>query len=308
MTDAGGCVVAVVAEAAADQATGCALADRVLSELIDWLDDTNLEHVRKYRGLQEDALFLRWTDAMKEATRRRIPVHGHLHGALRAPDEVMAERALRLLAVATPDARAVVLLRDADKEEGRRAGFEQARSSHNWPFEVVVGVANTKRECWVLAGYEPRNEPERALLDAERKALGFDPRIGADGLTASADGAKRDAKRVLGALTQGDAQREHGCLSETSLETLRARGQRTGLAAFLADVEERLGPLLDPRVRRLCSHGGCDAGGGSAYLSSAELLPSTRRAMISSWICWVPSKMSRILESRAHFSTSSVSA
>ena len=43
------------------------------------------------------------------------------------------------------------------------------------------------------------------------------------------------------------------------------------------------------------------------YLSSAELLPSSWRATISSWICWVPSKMSRILASRAHFSSSSFS-
>ena len=34
------------------------------------------------------------------------------------------------------------------------------------------------------------------------------------------------------------------------------------------------------------------------YLSSALVSPSTRRATISCWICWVPSKMSRILESR----------
>ena len=43
------------------------------------------------------------------------------------------------------------------------------------------------------------------------------------------------------------------------------------------------------------------------YLSSAELLPSSWRATISSWICWVPSKMSRIFASRAHFSSSSFS-
>ena len=43
------------------------------------------------------------------------------------------------------------------------------------------------------------------------------------------------------------------------------------------------------------------------YLSSAELLPSSWRATISSWICCVPSKMSRILASRAHFSSSSFS-
>ncbi len=44
------------------------------------------------------------------------------------------------------------------------------------------------------------------------------------------------------------------------------------------------------------------------YLSSAEVLPSSWRATISSWICWVPSNRSRILASRAHFSSSSPSA
>ena len=44
------------------------------------------------------------------------------------------------------------------------------------------------------------------------------------------------------------------------------------------------------------------------YFSSLEPLPSTCRATISCWICWVPSKMSMILESRANFSSSSVSA
>ena len=43
------------------------------------------------------------------------------------------------------------------------------------------------------------------------------------------------------------------------------------------------------------------------YFSSLELLPSKRRATINNWICWVPSKMSRIFESRAHFSNSSSS-
>jgi hypothetical protein len=43
----------------------------------------------------------------------------------------------------------------------------------------------------------------------------------------------------------------------------------------------------------------------SGHLSSVLERPRTRRATISCWICWVPSKMSRILESRAHFSSSS---
>ncbi len=45
----------------------------------------------------------------------------------------------------------------------------------------------------------------------------------------------------------------------------------------------------------------------SCTCSSVLDSPSTRRATISCWICWVPSKMSRILESRAHFSSSSAS-
>lgn len=40
------------------------------------------------------------------------------------------------------------------------------------------------------------------------------------------------------------------------------------------------------------------------YLSSADDKPSRRRATTNCWICWVPSKMSRIFESRAHFSSS----
>jgi hypothetical protein len=45
----------------------------------------------------------------------------------------------------------------------------------------------------------------------------------------------------------------------------------------------------------------------SRYFRSAEVFPRSWRAMIRSWICWVPSKMSRILASRAHFSSSSPS-
>ena len=39
------------------------------------------------------------------------------------------------------------------------------------------------------------------------------------------------------------------------------------------------------------------------HFSSADDFPSRRRATISCWICWVPSKMSRIFESRPHFSS-----
>ena len=46
---------------------------------------------------------------------------------------------------------------------------------------------------------------------------------------------------------------------------------------------------------------GMASGGG--LFQFGGLRPSRRRATTSSWICWVPSKMSRILESLAHFSS-----
>src|SRR5262249_8862999 len=79
----------------------------------------------------------------------------------------------------------------------------------------------------------------------------------------------------------------------------------------------RARPLLElgggTKFRRTCTHGeklakfspwahvGCTS---LRYLSSADVRPRSRRATTSCWICWVPSKMSRILESRPHFSSS----
>jgi integrase len=64
----------------------------------------------------------------------------------------------------------------------------------------------------------------------------------------------------------------------------------------------------DPKAARLQSPEKGKRPGGFPlchnYLSSALVLPRTRRATMSCWICWVPSKMSRILASRLHFSSS----
>ena len=101
----------------------------------------------------------------------------------------------------------------------------------------------------------------------------------------------------------------------------RLRG-RTPAAAFArrthagtaAQQRDRYGALADRGVDTVFL-GLADLAGPEDVLalrplltcSSALVRPRTRRATISCWICWVPSKMSRILESRAHFSSSSVS-
>jgi hypothetical protein len=61
----------------------------------------------------------------------------------------------------------------------------------------------------------------------------------------------------------------------------------------------------NPAIKSDVDHDGRVRSAG--HLSSAEVFPSSRRAMINCWICWVPSKMSIIFASRDHFSSSSFS-
>jgi hypothetical protein len=246
MADEARVAIVVVCEAQADQHTAATLADRVLCGAFEWIDATTIEHVRCYRGVDDRDCFLEWTTMVKIANKHHIFAHGFVRGEKREPEAAMAERALLLVKKVLPShGGAVMLLRDADKEGRRKSGFKQAREASPWPFQVIIGIANTKRECWVLAGYEPRDDAERLLLEAERKELGFDPRQHAEELTASTGGAKRDAKRVLKALTGGNRDRESACLEEASLDLLKQRGGSTGLADYLLEVEERLVPLFD---------------------------------------------------------------
>jgi hypothetical protein len=241
--------IAIVCESDADRRTACTLSDRVLCETVDWIAPETLDLLRSYRGIQAPDPYLKWTDMKKIARKRHVAPHGFLRGKPRASDEAMAEQALLLLAALDPPPSAVVILRDTDTDSKRREGFEQARGARAWPFKVVIGVACTKRECWVLAGFEPRDDTERALLERERQDLGFDPRISAEQLTASEHGAKRDAKRVLLALTGGVREREDACLEDSPLAVLEARGKETGLAPYLREVEELLVPVFDGAAR-----------------------------------------------------------
>ena len=85
----------------------------------------------------------------------------------------------------------------------------------------------------------------------------------------------------------------HGRESATALQRGRGPPLQTAQHRAIARCVWRGGPR--PRT---CLPG---------YRSSELVFPSNCRATISSWICCVPSKMSRIFASRAHFSSSSFS-
>ncbi len=237
---------AVVHEAAADFQTATDLADRVLVETHgDWLEEDALDYHRTWIHEASGGHRLAWKAIKSLAQSANIRVHGHFNNEPALPDAVAARRAILFLQHAFSDLDAIVLIRDTDDQPERRGGLEQARNQANGGIAIVVGLAIVERECWVICGFDPLDENEKDSLDAERTRLGFDPRIRSHELTACKnDIAPRSPKRVLQALTANDRDREYRCWRETTLETLRERGDKNGLADFLGEVRQRLAILL----------------------------------------------------------------
>lgn len=229
-------------EGPSDARTVPGLTDRVLQATACV---TDIENARTFGGL-DAGTYLKWSQVDDEAKRRRIPrMHGHFAGEPAVEDARRTHQALQCFVAAEPQPDAVLLVRDSDgKPKDREEGLAQARRERAWPFPVVVGVAHTMRECWVLAGFVPQNKQERATLVRLRKDLGFDPTERSDQLDASKETAKRSAKRVLSSLTNDAREREAQCWAEAPLDLLRTRGVHNGLAAFLDELEERLVPLF----------------------------------------------------------------
>lgn len=237
-------VLAVVCEADGDRRTACGLADRVLCREVEWIEPESLAAYRSWRGLDEGRTFLKWSDAGTLFRKSGLKAHGHFDGRPGAPDALAARRVLLLLHKAgfVPDA--VLLIRDSDGDLDRLAGLKQARAEWNEPVPIVLGLAHPKREAWVLAGFEPQDEDERARLKQARQSLGFDPRLHAHRLDAIEPGALHDTKRVAAELIGGLEEREESCWMECDLETLLERGGENGLAAYVQEIRERLVPLF----------------------------------------------------------------
>jgi hypothetical protein len=239
---------AVVCEAPADLRLVADLADRVFCHEVEWIDPESLDLHRLWRGLELKDSHLEWHWVRRIAKEQHLGgPHGHFKEKPGTLDAAMARKALLLLSDATNPPDAVVLVRDTDGREERRRGLMQARDVKPWPFEIVLAVAHTKRECWVLAGFDPCSESEENVLAELRRELGFDPRVQAVELTAAAPNAPRNAKRVLDRLIGGNRDREADCWMTSDLEILAERGQLTGLADYLNEVRERLVPLFANR-------------------------------------------------------------
>lgn len=236
---------AVVHEAEADFRTATELADRVLTESIDWLDEDMIGDQREWVDREAGGQRLTWKTIPDLASEVRIRPHGRFGGEPGKADAFAARRAILYLRAIAPDLKAILLIRDQDDQPERREGLEQARRHVRSEAVIVIGLAVVERESWVLSGFDPQGDKEAALLDLERQALKFDPRHRSHELTAhKADGAPRSPKRVLRTLCRDDRDRERHCWTTTSLEVLMERGSENGLAAYLHEIWDRLAPLI----------------------------------------------------------------
>jgi hypothetical protein len=235
---------AVVHEAPADFQTATELADRVLVEAFDWLDEDQLEYQRTWLR-EADAAPLTWKQVKQSTRAIGIDAIGFFDGAPAEPDARAARRALLYLRYVLPDLAGVLLIRDQDDQPERRAGLEQARRQETGRLSIVIGLAIVERESWVISGFDPQDEVEESRLDGERKTLGFDPRLRSHELTACKhNNAQRSPKRVLRELCVGDTDRERQCWRETALATLRERGAQNGLGTFLDEARTELAALI----------------------------------------------------------------
>lgn len=236
----------VIVEGPADARTACDLADRVIvEEGPHWLGPHTRDAMRTWTGLQQNTDFTQWTEVKTLAQQKGVRNLGHpKSGQPGGADLAQARKAIVLHVLMTQEeeeAPALILVRDTDAERRSRHDLQTARQQPENPdwLTVVIGVANPKREAWVLNGFDPKNEDEEEALAELREELGRDPRINAHTLKAASTGAQNNAKRVLEALVSS-FEREQQCWLETDLDTLRERGQETGLATFLEEVENRL--------------------------------------------------------------------
>lgn len=250
----------VVCEAAADFRVASDLADRVVRAHIDWLDESLLAGQREWCQFEPGRPFVLWNTDIRsrldEWVRRRggrsLRPRSRFGGLQGAPDAAAADKVLQFatLLAGTEALAGVLLIRDSDGDPSRRRGLEQARASDSqrpWPFQVVIGLAEPKREAWVLAGFEPRDGDERQRLDELRRELGCDPCTRSAELSARSPGSKRDIKRVLERLTGGDFNREEICWRCAPLASLIQRGEANGLASYLDEVERLLVPIFRSR-------------------------------------------------------------
>ncbi|MBA4188927.1 MAG: hypothetical protein C0467_13100 [Planctomycetaceae bacterium] len=237
---------AVVHEAEADFSTAVELADRVLLDTFSyWLDEESLPFQREWIAESAEGWRLTWKGVKKLADEAGVRAYGHFDGEPGEADAKAARRAILYLLASIPSLDGILFIRDQDDQPERWDGLDQARHQYLDGIPIVVGLAVVEREAWVICGFDPQDDNETVLIEAERQKLGFDPRHRSHELTAGKDDqAPRSPKRVLRQFSGDNWHRERHCWTNTPLEVLRERGGENGLTDFLDEIRDRIARLI----------------------------------------------------------------
>lgn len=241
----------IIVESEADFRTASELANRIIVEQIEWIEPY-LSQLLQWRGLSTSTNFTCWKDvkvAYDEMRTQGIHLPRFLGGRGQGADFAASSKILNMIERLKKDRgrniQAVILIRDLDNQPERRTGIEHARQDS--ATAVVIGMADGKREAWVLNGYFCQNDDEQSLLSQLIKQLNFDPTLESHRLRATTFDEPdriRNAKIVLEILTKGNPEREAKCWQNTDLALLLQRGVTTGLTAYMLEVGFCLVPLL----------------------------------------------------------------
>jgi len=244
--------VLVVAESAADARIVTGLCERVVVESDRRLDGPDLfgwenQSRCRYRGLEAGTEFAQWSRVPEifSTQRRRIRAFAWGKGKGRA-DYSAARKVIALIVLGEGNSRPdfVLFSRDTDNEKERLESLRGIKTEFSEQFEILLAVQHPKMEAWLLNGFVPEGPDEEKRLAEPRRTLGFDPTIQAEKLTAQGGKGKRNAKKVLSALTDDEPERRARCWEETDLETLLERGGKTGLAEYLGQIDSDLVPRI----------------------------------------------------------------
>jgi hypothetical protein len=255
----------IFCEADADFRTIEALLDEILCLRIDWVRDQFPEYAGSVREWEYSASNQRtwfdlhkWRDIAKDFD--VLPFRGHLDGKPAGYGTVqlitISQIVRKICKSSQAPPEAFLFVWDMDKQGAERhESITQAmkKSELIAGVKILLACPNPIRETWILAGFEPNHESERAALEEARQALGFWPNEKPHELTAGNEHALHHAKRVLKALGVASWEREQECLKisdEKRRSLLAQRGAGCGLEEYLAAIERELIPLIDPSASR----------------------------------------------------------
>lgn len=129
----------------------------------------------------------------------------------------------------------IIWARDDDGDQSRRHDAKEARKSLPESMVLLLAIASECHEAWVIAGWKPRTQADRAKLQKWRRKLGFEPQVQPWRLSHK-ENVPKSAKDIANDLFDGtDEQREEAL--KLAADTDNEARTATGLRDFCEEIE-----------------------------------------------------------------------